>query len=61
MIPADHKWFRDLAISEIIVAALQSMNIQVPKPTVNIEDIRRKYHSAAKEGKQGRRKRRARS
>jgi PPK2 family polyphosphate:nucleotide phosphotransferase len=53
VIPADHKWFRDLAVSEIIVAALQSMNIQVPKPTVNIEDIRRKYHSAAKEEKHG--------
>jgi PPK2 family polyphosphate:nucleotide phosphotransferase len=63
VIPADHKWFRDLAVSEIIVATLESMNIQVPKPTVNIEDIRRKYHSAAKEDKHGkaRRKRRARS
>ena len=51
VIPADHKWFRDLAVSEIIVATLESMDIQVPKPTVNIEDIRRKYHSAAKDGK----------
>jgi PPK2 family polyphosphate:nucleotide phosphotransferase len=63
VIPADHKWFRDLAISEIIVATLEAKNIQVPKPTVNVEEIRRKYHSAAKEGKQGRarRKRRARA
>ncbi len=53
VIPADHKWFRDLAISEIIVRTLESMNIQVPEPTVNIEDIRRKYHSAAKADKQG--------
>ncbi len=51
VIPADHKWFRDLAVSEIIVATLESMNIQVPKPTVNIEDIRRKYHSAARRRK----------
>ena len=29
------------------------MNIQVPKPTVNIEDIRRKYHSAVKAEKRG--------
>ena len=50
MIPADHKWFRDIAVSEIIVAALESMNIQVPKPTVNIEEIRRKYHSAVERG-----------
>jgi len=44
LIPADHKWFRDLAISEIIVAALEALKIQVPKPTVDIDDIRRKYH-----------------
>ncbi len=60
VIPADHKWFRDLAISEIIVATLESMNIQMPKPTVNIEDIRRKYHSAAKEDKQGKARRKRR-
>jgi PPK2 family polyphosphate:nucleotide phosphotransferase len=63
VIPADHKWFRDLVVSEIIVTTLESMNIQMPEPTVNIEDIRRKYHSAAKEDKQGktRRKQRART
>ena len=53
VIPADHKWFRDLAVSEIIVATLEEMNIQVPKLTINIEDIRRKYHSAANEAKHG--------
>jgi PPK2 family polyphosphate:nucleotide phosphotransferase len=47
VIPADHKWFRDLAVSEIIVATLESMDLQVPQPTVDIEEIRRKYHSAA--------------
>lgn len=47
VIPADHKWFRDLAISEIIVSTLESMNIQVPQPTVDLEEIRQKYHSAA--------------
>lgn len=51
VIPADHKWFRDLAVSEIIVSTLESMDIQVPQPTVNIEDIRRKYHSAAGKSK----------
>jgi PPK2 family polyphosphate:nucleotide phosphotransferase len=51
VIPADHKWFRDLAVSEIIVRTLESMDIQVPRPTVDIEEIRRKYHSAVKEEK----------
>lgn len=48
VIPSDHKWFRDLAISEILVAVMESMNIQVPQPTVDIEEIRRKYHTAVK-------------
>jgi PPK2 family polyphosphate:nucleotide phosphotransferase len=51
VIPANHKWFRDIAVSEIIVSTLESMNIQVPKPTVDIEEIRRKYHSAVDEDK----------
>ena len=48
VIPADHKWFRDLAISEIIVSTMQAMDFQLPQPTVDIEEIRRKYHSAVK-------------
>jgi PPK2 family polyphosphate:nucleotide phosphotransferase len=51
VIPADHKWFRDLAVSEIIVATLESMDIRVPQPTVDIQEIRRKYHSAAAKSK----------
>lgn len=49
VIPSDHKWFRDLAISEILVAVMESMNIQVPQPTVDIEEIRRKYHTAVRQ------------
>ena len=58
VIPADHKWFRDLAISEILVGTMKSMNIQVPQPTVDIEEIRRKYHSAAALGKRGKSRKR---
>lgn len=50
VIPADHKWFRDLAISEIIVSTMEAMHFQVPQPAVDIAEIRRKYHSAAAEG-----------
>jgi PPK2 family polyphosphate:nucleotide phosphotransferase len=54
VIPADHKWFRDLAISNIIVDTMQGLGIKIPKPTVNIADIRKKYHAAAqKAGKHG--------
>ena len=47
VIPANHKWFRNLAVSTIVVEALQSLDLQLPKPTVDIAAIRRKYHAAA--------------
>ena len=54
VIPSDHKWFRDLAISNIIVDTMQDLGIETPKPTVDITDIRKKYHAAAeKAGKRG--------
>ncbi len=46
IIPADHKWFRDLAIARIVVEHLESMKMKYPKPTVDIEHIRREYHAA---------------
>lgn len=46
IIPSNHKWFRDLAISQIIVRRIEDMDIQVPKPTVNLAEIRREYHQA---------------
>jgi hypothetical protein len=30
---------------------MERMNFQLPQPTVDIAEIRRKYHSAAAEGK----------
>jgi PPK2 family polyphosphate:nucleotide phosphotransferase len=51
VIPSDHKWFRNLAISQIVADKLEALRTQVPKPTVNISDIRKKYHAAKKDGK----------
>jgi PPK2 family polyphosphate:nucleotide phosphotransferase len=45
IIPANHKWFRNLAISRIVVEALASLHMQFPEPTVNIEEIKQKYHA----------------
>jgi PPK2 family polyphosphate:nucleotide phosphotransferase len=56
IIPSDHKWFRDLVISQIIVRRIEDMNIQVPKPTVNLAEIRREYHQAADGNKSNRQK-----
>ena len=54
VIPSDQKWFRNLAISQIIVETMEKLGIELPEPTVNIADIRRKYHEAVDEVKSGR-------
>ncbi len=46
IIPANHKWFCHLAIAQILVEALDDMNIEMPKPTVDLREIRRAYHAA---------------
>ena len=52
IIPANHKWFRNLAVSKIVVESLESLNMSLPQPTVDLNDIRRRYH-AAKEAEKG--------
>ncbi len=49
VIPADHKWFRNLAVSKIVVETLESLDMKFPAPTVDLADIRRKYHAAQRE------------
>ena len=46
VIPANHKWFRDLAISEIIADTLDDMGLKLPPTHVDMEEIRNKYHVA---------------
>ena len=50
IIPANHKWFRDLAVSQIVAATMEELGMQMPKPQVDLEVIRKEYHQAAKEG-----------
>jgi PPK2 family polyphosphate:nucleotide phosphotransferase len=47
VIPANHKWFRNLAVSRIIADALDDMSLKLPKPTVDLQEIRRLYHKDA--------------
>jgi len=47
VIPGDHKWFRNLAISEIVAEAMEDMGLQLPPTQVDIEEIRHRYHAAA--------------
>ncbi|HYC24398.1 MAG TPA: PPK2 family polyphosphate kinase [Roseiarcus sp.] len=43
VIPANHKWFRDLAASEILADTMDAMKIANPKPSVDLEKIRELY------------------
>lgn len=44
VIPSNHKWFRNLAISQIIAEKLESLGMKFPAPSVDINEIKKKYH-----------------
>ena len=46
VIPSNHKWFRDLAVSQIISRTLEELDLQLPETTVDLARIRRRYHAA---------------
>jgi PPK2 family polyphosphate:nucleotide phosphotransferase len=46
-IPADCKWFRNLAVARIAVDRLEGLEIQAPLPTVDLGTIRKEYEEAA--------------
>jgi PPK2 family polyphosphate:nucleotide phosphotransferase len=56
VIPSNHKWFRDHAVSQILAATMGDLKLAFPKPSVNLEYIRKKYHAAVKEEKNDRKK-----
>jgi PPK2 family polyphosphate:nucleotide phosphotransferase len=51
VIPSNHKWFRNLVVSQIIVDAMEELDMSYPKPTVDLSDIRRRYHTEAEHQK----------
>ncbi|HTV60083.1 MAG TPA: polyphosphate kinase 2 family protein [Verrucomicrobiae bacterium] len=40
VIPANKKWFRNLAVSHIIVETLEEMKMKFPPPTINIRNLK---------------------
>jgi PPK2 family polyphosphate:nucleotide phosphotransferase len=51
IIPSNHKWFRSLAISQIIADTMDEMGLKLPPTHVDIAAIRRKFHAAEREEK----------
>jgi len=46
VIPANNRLSRDLAISQILARTLQDLHMKAPEPSVDIAEIRRRYHAA---------------
>jgi hypothetical protein len=53
VIPSNHKWFRNLAVSQIMADKMEELGMAFPKPTVDLAEIRRKYHKAEREERDG--------
>jgi PPK2 family polyphosphate:nucleotide phosphotransferase len=49
IIPANHKWFRDLAVSQILVETMEGLKMKYPEPSVDLEAIRKMYHAEVAE------------
>jgi PPK2 family polyphosphate:nucleotide phosphotransferase len=49
IIPADCKWFRNLAVARIVVDCLEGLEIRPPQPTVLLGAVQKEYEEAAKE------------
>jgi PPK2 family polyphosphate:nucleotide phosphotransferase len=54
VIPANHKWFRNLCVSQILADTMADFHMSYPKPSVDLEKIRREFHAASR--KQGRKR-----
>jgi PPK2 family polyphosphate:nucleotide phosphotransferase len=48
VIPSNHKWFRNLAVSQIVADAMADLDLAFPAPAVDLAKIKRKYHAALK-------------
>lgn len=46
VIPADNKWYRNFAVSRIVLETLEDMKPRLPKPAVDLAAIRKQFHEA---------------
>lgn len=49
VIPANHKWLRDLAVSQILVETLEGLKMKYPEPSVDLVTIKQMYHTEVAE------------
>jgi PPK2 family polyphosphate:nucleotide phosphotransferase len=46
VVPSNHKWFRNLAVSAIVADTLEDMKLKLPPTKVDIGEIRRMYYAS---------------
>jgi PPK2 family polyphosphate:nucleotide phosphotransferase len=51
VVPANHKWFRNLAVARIAVEFLEGLDMRFPEPRVDLAEIEKKYHAEVGEEK----------
>ncbi|HEY0393063.1 MAG TPA: PPK2 family polyphosphate kinase [Candidatus Elarobacter sp.] len=51
VIPANHKWFRNLAVARIVLETLDDLGMDFPKPAVDVDELRRSYYIAAQDAR----------
>ena len=56
VIPSNQKWFRSLAVSQIMADTMEDLKLAYPPPSVDLAEIRRKYHAAVRQEKANKKK-----
>jgi len=46
VIPSNHKWFRNLAVAQILADTLESLKLKYPKPSSDVSELKKAMHSA---------------
>lgn len=49
VIPSNNKWYRNLAIAQIVADTLEEMKMRYPEPSVDMDEIRALFHKATTE------------
>lgn len=55
VVPDNHKWFRNLVVSQIAAHTMEELSMAFPPPSIDLAEIERKYHAAARAEKGGQR------
>ena len=48
VVPANHKWYRDLVVSQITADYMEGLGMHYPPPAVDFDELVMKYHRAEK-------------